>query len=161
MIPVAITVLLWFNAIGCGLLAGLFFAFSTFIMQALGRIAAASGIAAMNAINEVILRSLFMPVFWGTTLASVALIVLSVWHGDEPGAMAMLVGGVVYLLGMFVCTVAIEVPLNNHLKAHAGTGSALSTWQRYLLRWTQWNHVRTVSCTLACALFMWSLVVRG
>lgn len=161
MIPVAITVLLWLNAIGCGLLAGLFFAFSTFIMQALGRIAPASGIAAMNAINEVILRSLFMPVFWGTTLASVGLIVLSVWHGDEPGTMAMLVGGVVYLLGMFVCTVAIEVPLNNQLKADAGTESALSTWQRYLLRWTQWNHVRTISCTLACALFIWSLVVRG
>lgn len=161
MIPVAITVLLWLNAIGCGLLAGLFFAFSTFIMQALGRIAPASAIAAMNAINEVILRSLFMPVFWGTTLASVALIVLSAWHGDEPGAMAMLVGGVVCLLGMFVCTVAIEVPLNNQLKADAGTESALSTWQRYLLRWTQWNHVRTISCTLACALFIWSLVVRG
>lgn len=28
--------LLWFSAIGCGLLAGLYFAFSTFIMTALG-----------------------------------------------------------------------------------------------------------------------------
>jgi hypothetical protein len=33
-----ITGLLWFSAIGCGLLAGLYFAFSTFIMTALGRI---------------------------------------------------------------------------------------------------------------------------
>lgn len=161
MIPAVITALLWFNAIGCGLLAGLFFAFSAFIMTALGRIAPASGIAAMNSINDVILRSLFMPFFWGTTLASAALVVLSVWHGNEPGTMAMLVGGVIYLLGMFVCTVAIEVPLNNQLKSDAGAESALSTWQRYLRRWTQWNHVRTVSCTLACALFIWSLVARG
>jgi uncharacterized membrane protein len=29
--------LLWFCAVGCGLLAGLYFAFSAFIMTALGR----------------------------------------------------------------------------------------------------------------------------
>jgi uncharacterized membrane protein len=30
--------LLWFSIVGCGLLAGPYFAFSTFIMTALGRI---------------------------------------------------------------------------------------------------------------------------
>jgi uncharacterized membrane protein len=53
--------LLWFSAIGCGLLAGVYFAFSTFIMTALGRIGQAQGIAAMNAINVEIVQSLFMP----------------------------------------------------------------------------------------------------
>lgn len=161
MIPAVVTALLWFNAIGCGLLAGLFFAFSAFIMTALGRVAPTSGIAAMNSINEVILRSLFMPLFWGTTVASAALAILAIGVWGEAGATAMLAGGVVYLLGMFVCTVAIEVPLNNQLKSDAGAESAFSTWQRYLRRWTQWNHVRTVSCTLACALFIWPLVARG
>lgn len=161
MVPAAITALLWFNAIGCGLLAGLFFAFSTFIMAALARIAPASGIAAMNSINEVILRSLFMPLFWGTTAASAALIVLATVFWDEAGTTATLVGGLVYLLGMFVCTVAVEVPLNNQLKSAAATDSALPTWQRYLVRWTRWNHVRTVSCALSCALFICALVGRG
>ncbi|XIA62827.1 hypothetical protein ACFIOY_25830 [Bradyrhizobium sp. TZ2] len=36
MMQTFITGLLWFSAIGCGLLAGLYFAFSTFIMTALG-----------------------------------------------------------------------------------------------------------------------------
>lgn len=42
--------LLWFSAVGCGLMAGVYFAFSTFIMTALGRLDQAAGIAAMNAI---------------------------------------------------------------------------------------------------------------
>ena len=62
-----VTGLLWFSAIGCGLLAGLYFAFSTFIMTALGRIDQGAGIAAMNSINKVIVQSLFLPVFMGST----------------------------------------------------------------------------------------------
>jgi len=161
MIPASTTMLLWFNAIGCGLMAGLFFAFSTFIMKALGRIAPAAGIAAMNSINDGILRSLFMPLFWSTTVASAALAVLAIAVWNEAGAKAMLTGGVVYLLGMFVCTVAIEVPLNNQLKSSADSESTLSMWRRYLVLWTKWNHVRTVSCVLSCALFIWALVERG
>ena len=62
MLQISVTVLLWFSAIGCGLLAGLYFAFSAFIMTALGRIEQTAGIAAMNAINVAIVQSLFLPV---------------------------------------------------------------------------------------------------
>jgi uncharacterized membrane protein len=41
---VALTVV---TALGCGLNAGALFAFSTFVMRALGRLPAAQGIAAM------------------------------------------------------------------------------------------------------------------
>ncbi len=68
--------LLWFSALGCGLMAGVYFAFSTFIMTALGRLDQAAGIAAMNAINVDIVRSLFMPLFLGTTVAGAALVVM-------------------------------------------------------------------------------------
>jgi uncharacterized membrane protein len=59
MLQAVITGLLWFSAIGCGLLAGVYFAFSAFIMTALGRIGQAAGIMAMNAIDAVIVQSLF------------------------------------------------------------------------------------------------------
>ena len=39
--------LLWFSAVGCGLLGGLYFAFSALIMTSLGRIDRAAGIAAV------------------------------------------------------------------------------------------------------------------
>jgi uncharacterized membrane protein len=105
-----ITGLLWFSAIGCGLLAGLYFAFSTFIMTALGRIAQAPGIMAMNAINVVIVQSLFMPLFIGTTLSSLALAIAAIFRWDAPGATAMLVGGILYVVGMFLCTAVTRLP---------------------------------------------------
>lgn len=154
--------LLWFCALGCGLLGGLFFAFSTFVMRALGSLPPPAGIAAMNAINRDILRSLFMPLFWGTTLASLVLAAVGLMHRDQPGAVAMAVGGMVYVLGMFVCTVAIEVPQNNRLQAEdPQSTSALPVWQRYLSKWTAWNHVRTLACLLSAALFVWALVERA
>ena len=161
MLQAVITGLLWFSAIGCGLLAGLYLAFSTFIMTALGRIGQAPGIMAMNAINAVIVQSLFMPLFLGTTVASLLLAVAAVFRWGEPGAAAMLAGGALYVIGMFVCTAVIHVPLNNALAAvDPDSAEAASLWARYLTDWTLWNHVRTVSSTLACALFIWAIAAR-
>jgi uncharacterized membrane protein len=161
MLQAVLTGLLWFSAIGCGLLAGLYFAFSSLIMTALGRIGQAPGIMAMNAINTVIVRSLFMPLFLGTTLASLLLAVAAVFCWGEPGAAAMLAGGALYVIGMFVCTAVIHVPLNNALAAvDPGSAEAASLWARYLADWTLWNHVRTISSTLACALFIWAIAAR-
>ena len=93
MVQISVTVLLWFSAIGCGLLAGLYFAFSAFIMTALGRIGQAAGIAAMNAINVVIVQSLFLPIFLGTTVTSAALAIAALLRWDGPAAMTMLAPG--------------------------------------------------------------------
>jgi uncharacterized membrane protein len=161
MLQPVITGLLWFSAIGCGLLGGLYFAFSTFIMTALGRIAQASGIMAMNAINVVIVQSLFMPLFIGTTLSSLVLAITAVLRWGQPGATAMLVGGVLYVVGMFVCTAVIHVPMNDALAAvDPASTEAASLWARYLTDWTLWNHVRTISSTLACTLFIWAIAAR-
>jgi uncharacterized membrane protein len=154
MLQMLVTGLLWFSAIGCGLLAGLYFAFSAFIMTALGRIGQAAGIAAMNAINIAIVQSLFLPIFLATTAASAALAVTALLRWGEPGAMAMVAGGALYVLGMFVVTMIFNVPLNDALAAaDPASHEAASLWARYLTDWTLWNHVRTVSSTAACALF--------
>jgi uncharacterized membrane protein len=44
------------TALGCGLIAGVFFAFSTFVMKALGSLLPAQGIAAMQSINLAVLN---------------------------------------------------------------------------------------------------------
>jgi uncharacterized membrane protein len=153
--------LLWFSAIGCGLLAGVYFAFSAFVMTSLARIEPASGIAAMNAISVEIVRSLFMPLFLGTTLSAAALAVLALFRWGEPESIAMLAGGVIYVAGMFAVTMMFNVPLNDALAAvnPAGTEGA-SLWARYLKDWTVWNHARTVASTIACALFIAAIAVR-
>jgi uncharacterized membrane protein len=153
-----IQVLLWFAAIGCGMMAGLYFAFSAFIMRALDSIPTAAGVGAMQAINRVILASLFMPLFWGTTLASLVLGVAGAMRWNEPGAVAMFAGGVTYVLGMFACTLWLNVPLNNMLdRTPPEADDAVATWIRYRRQWTWWNHVRTLASALASALFIAAL----
>lgn len=130
-------------------------------MTALARIGQVSGIMAMNAINTVIVQSLFMPLFLGTTLAGLLLAIAAVFRWNEPGAIALLAGGVLYVIGMFLCTAVFNVPLNNALAAvDPASVEGGSVWARYLTDWTMWNHVRTVSSTLACALFIWAITVR-
>jgi hypothetical protein len=59
-------------ALGAGLVAGMFFAFSAFIMGALGRLPAEGGIAAMQSINVAVLNPVFFTAFFGT--AAIALV---------------------------------------------------------------------------------------
>lgn len=153
--------LLWFGAIACGLLSGLYFAFSAFIMTALRRIEQVQGISAMNSINSTILRSAFMPLFLSSTLASLILLVVGFFRRSEPGSMAMIAGGLIYVSGMFLCTVLFNVPLNNALgSADPASREAAQVWARYLKDWTFWNHVRTISSTAASALYIAAIAAR-
>lgn len=70
------------SALGCGLIAGVFFAFSAFMMKALTRLSPAQGIAAIQSINVVVINPLFMVALIGTALACFALAVSSLfmWH---------------------------------------------------------------------------------
>jgi len=152
------TGLLWFSAIGCGLMAGIYFAFSTFIMAAFGRLGQAAGIAAMNAINVDIVRSLFMPLFLGTTVAGAALVVMGTLRVSEPGAVSMIAGGGLYVIGMFVVTMVFNVPLNNHLDtvdpAGLSVAAAAREWRAYFSTWTAWNHARTLTAFIGAAVML-------
>jgi uncharacterized membrane protein len=56
-------------------------------------------------------------------------------------------------------TILGNVPLNNRLdRLDADTPAAHEMWRHYLDRWLLWNHVRAVSCTIACGAFACALV---
>ena len=158
MFETFITVILWFCAVGCGLMAGVYFAFSGFIMTSFARIETSAGMLAMQSINDVILRSVFMPLFFGTSLAAVGVSALGLLDLSRPNALWMASAGGLYFFGMFLCTVFFNVPLNNELKeADNHSASGAKVWDRYLRQWTRWNHVRTVVSALSSILFFASL----
>jgi uncharacterized membrane protein len=70
-------------ALGAGLVAGIFFAFSAFIMAALGRLRPEDGISAMQSINVVVLNPVFFFVFFGTALAALILAIAAL-AGSSP-----------------------------------------------------------------------------
>jgi len=112
----------------------------------------------MNAINETILRSLFMPLFFGSTIVSGILIVVALVHWGDAGSGLTLITGAIYFVGMFVCTVLFNVPLNNVLAGlNEDSDNAGEVWSHYVKVWTQWNHLRTVSSLVTCGLSIWLL----
>src|SRR5947199_3675360 len=73
-------------ALGSGLVAGIFFAFSNFVMKALGCVPPAQGIAAMQSINVVVLNRWFFAVFFGSAVFCLVLPIGSFVRCQKPGA---------------------------------------------------------------------------
>ncbi|MEI2579335.1 anthrone oxygenase family protein [Scytonema sp. PRP1] len=141
-----------FSALGCGLVAGVFFAFSTFVMNALTRLPSKEGIAAMQSINITAINPLFMVALFGTTAACIFLAVSSVLKWHQHGAAYLLVGSLLYLIGTVGVTLVFNVPLNDALAiAKPDSTEGANLWARYLSNWTFWNHVRTIAALAAAA----------
>jgi uncharacterized membrane protein len=162
MINHAIFTLTFVAAIGSGLVGGIFFAFSSFIMAALGRLPSEHGVAAMNSINVTVQNPTFFLAFFGTGLVCLLLAAgSSVWW-DQTSGKLILIAGVIYLAGCIGVTIVFNVPLNNAIAAvPAATPEAAALWSHYLDRWTTWNTVRTVACVASSALFMTALISKG
>ena len=151
--------LILFAAIGSALTAGIFFAFSTFVMQALAQQPSAPGIATMQAINITVINPWFMAVFFGPALASLLLAIAALRQWHQPAAGYWLVGSLLYLIGTIGVTVAGNIPLNDALAVVSPNSAEGATlWTKYLTDWTVWNHVRTVAAGLAATVFTLSLL---
>jgi uncharacterized membrane protein len=141
------------SALGCGLIAGVFFAFSTFVMKALARVPAAHGIAAMQSINIVVINPLFMTAFLGTAATCALLIVSAFTRWHRPGAACLLAGGLLYIVGTVLVTMVFNVPRNDALAAvDPASAEGARLWARYVVEWTVWNHVRTAAALAAATL---------
>jgi uncharacterized membrane protein len=139
-------------ALGCGLIAGVFFAFSTFVMKALAQRPPAQGIAAMQAINITVINPLFLTGFLGTGAACFFLAVSSLLKWNQPDATYLLVGSLLYLVGTLLVTMVFNVPLNNALATvEPDNTDGVNLWANYLSNWTLWNHVRTIAALAAAA----------
>ncbi|MBI2381209.1 MAG: DUF1772 domain-containing protein [Gammaproteobacteria bacterium] len=146
--------LLFAAVLGSGVVAGIFFAFSNFVMKGLGRLHAVSGIAAMQAINVTVLNPVFFGFFLGTALLSAVLLVVALLRWQDPGSVWLLAGGGLYLVGCLLVTVVGNVPLNEALaKVEPSKVESVPVWNDYLTRWNLLNHVRTVASLLAMAAY--------
>jgi len=145
-------------ALGAGLVAGIFFAFSAFIMTALGRLPPDGGISAMQSINVAVLNPVFFLVFFGTAVAALILAIAAFAGWSPSRSLYLLAGALFYLAGTIFVTMAFNVPLNNKLAATSPkSAEGASVWKTYLSAWTAWNHMRTIAALGACASFILAL----
>jgi uncharacterized membrane protein len=150
------------GAVGCASMGGVFYAFSGFVMKGLTRLPDPQGLEAMKSMNVTAVRPPLMLGLFGTAAVCVALIVRAVTTWGQGPAALLLIGGLVYLVGTIVLTIAYNVPLNDHLAMISSTApDAASQWRDYARNWTLANHVRAASSVAAGALLITALLQRG
>ena len=133
-------------AVGAGVAGGVFFAFSAFVMPALARVDAATGIRSMQAMNVTAVRPPLMGALFGTAAVAIA-------AGVASGDALVLAAVGLYLLCVVALTAAFHVPRNDRLAAlDVGAGGAPAHWRGYLRAWTAGNHVRAVAAIAAASL---------
>jgi hypothetical protein len=78
--------------------------------------------------------------------------IASLLRWRDPGAVHLLIGGTLYLVGTFLVTLAFNVPKNKALASVAPSDpEGASLWTDYLSKWTAWNHVRAATALAAAA----------
>ncbi|MGW1022582.1 anthrone oxygenase family protein [Streptomyces sp. NPDC002577] len=148
------------GALACGLMAGVFVAFSTFVMKGLAALPASQGIAAMNAINAMAVGPAFMVLFMGAAGLCAVLAVVTFVLWPDKGTVELLLGCALYLAGSFVVTIAANVPRNEALaRLDPEAPESAEYWHRYVAEWTMWNHIRSAASLTASASFVLALTL--
>jgi len=137
-----ITVIIVAAILGAGLITGLLFAFSNFVMRALADLPSDKGMFAMQRINVTIINPVFMMLFLGTPVLCSVITFITIQNINESGSLYLLIGALAYIIGPFGITMLFNVPLNNIL-ASTDVSAANEIWPMYQKKWQWWNHIRT------------------
>lgn len=144
-------------AVGSGVMAGLYFTFSTFIVPGLRRLPAERGIAAMQQFN----RSAPAPfVLVGVLLTGGACGVIAVdalADVSAAGANWRLAGTTLYVATLAI-TFGYHIPRNNALdRLDAVSPDAAQFWDSFVPAWSAGNHLRFALAAAASAALVCSL----
>jgi len=153
----AFSILLILATLLCSLVAGFLFAFAVVVMPGIKTLDDRGFIRAFQAIDGVIQRNqpLFMLVWIGSVVAPIAAVVVGFGQLDVIGRAIIVGATAVYLLGVQLPTMTVNVPLNNALQSvdvdalsPAELQTARESFER---RWNRWNVLRTILSMAAVA----------
>lgn len=139
------TVVLVVGLVLTGLMAGLYFGFTTAVMPGLARVGDRAYVTSMQRINASILNPWFLTTFLGALVVPVAAAVLHL-HDDARTRLPWIIAGAALYGATVVITGAVNVPLNNRLMAVEDVSDQAAPEIRHAFqhRWTRFNKARTV-----------------
>jgi uncharacterized membrane protein len=144
----------------CSLVAGFVFAFAVVVMPGIGNLGDGEFLRAFQTMDRVIQNNqpVFMLVWMGSVIALLAAAALGFGQLDGTGRLLIIAAALVYLLGVQLPTVTINVPLNNTVQTldiETMDESALATArQDFEQRWNYWNSTRTILASLVSVLLI-------
>jgi len=141
-----------------GVVTGVFFLYATTIMPALHKLDDKTFVASFQAMDRAIINPLFMGSLFG---ALILMAVAAFQHRGQAlrGALPWLVvATVLYFIGIVV-TMAVNVPLNDAMKA-AGDPDHIANIAKvrddfHEGRWVAWNIVRTLLSLVSFGILAW------
>jgi uncharacterized membrane protein len=144
-----------------GLGAGVFGLYQHTVMRGLGQTDDRTFVTAFQAIDRAIINPWFMASFVGAVLVAVVAAALNRGWTVLPWILTALALSIV----VFAVTVAVNLPLNDALKA-AGDPDRIADLAQVRqqfdeARWVGWNLVRTIASTAAFGCLCWALVALG
>lgn len=140
-------------AVGTGLTAGVYLAFSAMVMPAFAVAAPAAALRVMQRVNDLAERSVFTPVFLIAAAGSLWVLVAEWLPGGSRGAWPT--AGAVLSLAASGVTAVVNVPRNRRVAALDPSSAAdLAAWAVLAAQWSRGNHLRTLFASLGLAAFL-------
>ena len=151
-------------ALGSALVAGVFLAFSAFVVRALDALDARAAIGAMQQVNRFAPRAGLLVPLLGTALLCAVLgvaAVVSLASAPSVRGGLVLLGCLLHLVA-FGLTVGYHVPHNDAFALVDPTAPGPeAAWRAYVDPWLALNHVRTAAAALGAAALLGAVGVRG
>ena len=146
------------------LVAGFVFAFATVVMPGIGKLGDREFIRSFQVIDGVIQagQPVFGLVWIGSALALIVAAVMGALQLDGIERALIVVSALVYVFGVQVPTIAINVPMNNTLQRQdtetMDDDALASARGAFENRWVKWNLIRTILASLVSVALMFVLL---
>jgi uncharacterized membrane protein len=145
-----------------GLAAGVFALYAHTIMPGLKQTDDRTFVGAFQAIDRAIINPWFMITFFGALIATGVAVLLHL-SADRRSVLPWLIVAFVLYLAVVIITMAINVPLNDAIKA-AGDPNGIDVAKVRIAfkesTWVAWNYVRVAACTGAFAILVGVLAAK-
>lgn len=144
----------------CSLVAGFLFAFSVVVMPGIKKLNDREYLRAFQVMDGIIQNNqpLFIFVWVGSVLALIVTVALGMDRLDGVERMLIILATVIYLLGVQLPTITVNVPLNNRLQTldvdAVDEASRKRARAEFESRWNRWNKIRTVLSSLVSLLLI-------
>ena len=157
------TLTLVLATLATGLVAGVFYAYAISVNLGLAAQPDASYVATMQAINARIQNPMFFASFFGAVLFLLATLAAHIPRPRSGRFWLVALACALYIVGCFLLTVFVNVPLNEELArvaADASLEELSGARAAYEDPWNFWNGVRTVFSSMAFLALIGACLLR-
>ena len=155
-----------FSILSCSLVGGFIFTYAIVVMPGLSKLNDKDFLRAFQVTDAVIQNKqpLFMFTWIGSIVAMLTTILVSLVSVGLPETWLILLIGVAYLLGVQGITIAIHIPLNNHIqkvKIEELNDETLANERlKFETRWNFFNYIRTSIAIFVSVIMLILLTIR-